>query len=122
GGRSDQRSVDRMARTGRAAGAPAELAPPGLLAGRRDQALLLKDLGRHDVAVGRVAVLLVVGLVVSLGWIERRERPDLGGDGTGEPGLGPVAGSLGRRELLGRVREDRAPVLVADVRPLPIHL
>src|SRR5436309_6195964 len=91
-------------------------------AARRNEPELSQHPDGEHVAVGLVPGPFVVALVVALGRIERHEVGDLGGDRPVEPLLGPVPGRLGRHPLRRRVRQDDAPVLVADVRPLPVRL
>src|SRR5438445_9499748 len=55
--------------------------------GALDQPLLLEDLGGDHVAVGLMAVLLVIGLVVALGRVEHRQRADIRANRPAAPAL-----------------------------------
>src|SRR5579863_7707070 len=75
-----------------------------------------------DAAIA-VRILGEVLLVVVLGVVERRRAGDLGGDwlepARGEGGVVALARALGGLALPWRRREDRGPILGADVVPLP---
>ena len=91
-----------------------------LAAGHEPQ--VLQQVRRDRVAVGLVAGLLVVPLVVVLGRIEGPELGDLGRDRRREPRLSAVPGGGRGGTLLVGVREDRAPVLGPAVGTLAVHL
>ena len=80
-----------------------------------------EELAELDPA-GRAAVLDQVLLVVLLGGPEHRRRDDLRGDRLREPRLRPRLRLRSGLRLLRRVREDRGPILRADVPALPVHL